>query len=213
MAHSARKIFMYTEYPLVGLLARKLGRPVKWIESREEHAIATAQGRDHVTDISVAATRDGKITGLRVKTWANMGAYLSTAAGGIPTTLYGRMVAGVYKIPNIDCRVIGTYTNTAMVDAYRGAGRPEAAYVIERAVDLVAGELEHGPGRGAPKELHSEEEFPFDTGIGMLPYDTGNYPIALDRALEMIGLRRSSRQTEGGARNGQTSWCGFLVLR
>ena len=154
------KIFMYTEYPLVGLLSKELGRPVKWIEEREEHAVASAQGRDHVTDIVVAAEPDGTITGLNVKTWANLGAYLSTAAGGIPTTLYGRMVAGVYKIPNIFVNVVGTYTNTAMVDAYRGAGRPEAAYVIERAVDLVAREARYGSCGRPPQELHSRRGLP-----------------------------------------------------
>ena len=194
------KIFMYTEYPLVGLLSKALGRPVKWIETREEHALASAQGRDHVTDLEIAAERDGTITGLKVTTWANLGAYLSTAAGGIPTTLYGRMVAGVYKIPNIHCRVYGTYTNTALVDAYRGAGRPEAAYVIERTVDLVARELGLDPADVRRKNFIPSDEFPYDTGIGMLPYDSGNYPGALDKALDMVGYAEL-RQEQDEARN------------
>ncbi|MGH9176780.1 MAG: xanthine dehydrogenase family protein molybdopterin-binding subunit, partial [Vicinamibacterales bacterium] len=106
------KIFLYADQVLVGWLSRKLGRPVKWIERRSDAHLAMAQGRDHVTDFEIAATRDGKVTGLRVKTLANMGAYLSTASGGIPTTLYGRMVAGVYAIPNIHVNVLGVYTNT-----------------------------------------------------------------------------------------------------
>ncbi len=203
------KIFMYTEYPMVGLLSKELGRPVKWIESREEHALATAQGRDHVTDLEIAAERDGTITGLKVTTWANLGAYLSTAAGGIPTTLYGRMVAGVYKIPNIHCRVFGTYTNTAMVDAYRGAGRPEAAYVIERAVDLVAGELGMDPVEVRRKNFIPTEEFPFDTGIGMLPYDSGNYPLALDKALDTIGYADLRQKQVEARANGKHLGIGF----
>jgi len=203
------KIFMYTEYPLVGVLSKQLGRPVKWIESREEHAVATAQGRDHVTDLEVAAEQDGTITGLKVTTWANLGAYLSTAAGGIPTTLYGRMVAGVYKIPNIFCKVYGTYTNTAMVDAYRGAGRPEAAYVIERAVDLVARELGMDPTEVRRKNFIPSEEFPFDTGIGMLPYDSGNYPIALDKALEIVGYSSFRQEQEEARSRGKRLGIGF----
>ena len=203
------KIFMYTEYPLVGLLSKKLGRPVKWIEEREEHAVATAQGRDHVTDIEVAVEPDGTITGLKVKTWANLGGYLSTAAGGIPTTLYGRMVAGVYKIPNIHVTVLGTYTNTAMVDAYRGAGRPEAAYVIERAVDLVASELGMDPADVRRKNFIPTDEFPFDTGIGMLPYDSGNYPAALDKALEAIGYSDFRQEQVAARANGKYLGLGF----
>jgi carbon-monoxide dehydrogenase large subunit len=203
------KIFMYTEYPMVGLLAKWLGRPVKWIESREECALATAQGRDHVTDLEIAAERDGRITGLKVTTWANMGAYLSTIAGGIPTTLYGRMVSGVYKIPNIHCTVHATYTNTALVDAYRGAGRPEAAYVIERTVDLVARELDMDPVEVRRKNFIPTEEFPFDTGIGMLPYDTGNYPIALDKALEIAGYSDLRAQQAEARERGKYLGIGF----
>lgn len=202
------KIFMYHEYVLVGWLSRKLGIPVKWIEGRSESHLATAQGRDHVTDFEVAATPDGVVTGLKVKTYANLGAYLSTAAGGIPTTLYGRMLAGVYKIPNIFAEVIGTYTNTAMVDAYRGAGRPEATFVIERAMDLVADELGLDPTEVRRRNFIPSDEFPFDTGIGMLPYDSGDYPKALDKALEMIdyqGLlneQAQRRQNPNGKRLG-----------
>jgi carbon-monoxide dehydrogenase large subunit len=152
-----------------------------------------------VTDLEIAAERDGTITGLKVTTWANLGAYLSTAAGGIPTTLYGRMVSGVYKIPNVFCRVFGTYTNTGLVDAYRGAGRPEAAYVIERTVDLVARELGMDPADVRRKNFIPSDEFPYDTGIGMLPYDSGNYPLALDKALDTIGYA-NLRQEQADAR-------------
>lgn len=181
------KIFMYTEYPLVGLISKDIGRPVKWTESRSEASVATTHGRDHVTDLTVAMKRTGEITGVHIKTWANMGGYLSTIAPGVPTTLYGRMVAGVYKIPNIFCEVVGTYTNTAMVDAYRGAGRPEATFLIERAVDLVARELDMDPADVRRVNFIQPDAFPYDTGLGMLPYDSGNYEPALDKALANIG--------------------------
>lgn len=198
------KIFMYTEHAMLGWLARKLNRPVKWMETRSECNVATAQGRDHVTDIEVGAMADGTVTALKVKTWANLGAYLSTAAGGVPTTLYGRMVAGVYKIPNIFVDVIGTYTNTTLVDAYRGAGRPEATYVVERAMDLVADELGLDPVEVRRKNFIPVDAFPYDTGIGMLPYDSGDYDKALDKALEILdydGLlaeQRSRRESGNG---------------
>ncbi len=196
------KIFLYVEYPLVGVIAKKIGRPVKWIEERAESHNATSHGRDHVTDLEVGARRDGTIEALKVTTWANMGAYLSTIAAGIPTTLYGRMLSGVYKIPHIHCQVFGTYTNTGLVDAYRGAGRPEAAYLIERVVDLVADELGMDPVEVRRKNFIPSDEFPFDTGIGMLPYDTGDYPKALDRALEMLDydglLQEQARMREQG---------------
>jgi aerobic carbon-monoxide dehydrogenase large subunit len=198
------KIFLYSEYLLVGWIARKLGRPVKWIEGRSEAHHATTHGRDHVTDIEVAARRDGTVTGLKVTTWANIGAYYSTVAGGIPTTLYGRMVAGCYKIPNIAVDVYGTFTNTAMVDAYRGAGRPEATFVIERTMDLVARELGLDPVEVRRKNFIPSDAFPYDTGIGMLPYDSGEYDKALDRALEILdysSLRlEQARRRENGDR-------------
>jgi carbon-monoxide dehydrogenase large subunit len=181
------KIFLYPEYVLVAWLSKRLGRPVKWIEERSEAHSATTHGRDHVTDLTVAANRDGTITGLHVKTYANVGGYLSTIAGGIPTTLYGRMLSGVYKIPNVFCEVQAVYTNTGMVDAYRGAGRPEATYVIERAVDLVADELGMDPAEVRRVNFIPPNEFPYDNGVGMLPYDTGNYGPALDRALANLG--------------------------
>jgi carbon-monoxide dehydrogenase large subunit len=184
------KIFMYFDYPMVLWLSRKLGRPVKYMEDRTENYLHTTHGRDHHTDVEIGATRDGKITALKVTTLANLGAYLSTVAPGIPTTLYGRMIAGCYKIPNIHVDVRGVYTNTAMVDAYRGAGRPEATYVIERVCDLVADATGVDPAEVRRRNFIQPEEFPFDTGVGMLPYDSGNYAPALDRALEIVGYEQ-----------------------
>jgi carbon-monoxide dehydrogenase large subunit len=197
------KIFLYYDMPLVMALSKKLGgRPVKFFEDRSENYLTTTHGRDHVTDVEVGATVDGKITALKVKTWANIGAYFSTIAGGIPTTLYGRMISGCYKIPNIRVDVIGTYSNTAMVDAYRGAGRPEAAYVIERVCDTVAAATRVDPAEIRRRNFIQPEDFPFDTGVGMLPYDSGNYEAALDKALEALdyaGLRKeqAARRNSG----------------
>ena len=136
------KIFCYPDYALVLFASKALGgRPVKWIESRRENYQSTIHGRDHITYLEIAGKRDGEITGLRVKTLANLGGRLSTIGPGIPTTLYARVLSGCYKIPNVYAEVTGVYTNTTFVDAYRGAGRPEATYVIERAMDLFAAEI------------------------------------------------------------------------
>ncbi|MCL4208003.1 MAG: xanthine dehydrogenase family protein molybdopterin-binding subunit, partial [Pirellulaceae bacterium] len=181
------KIFVYFDMPLMLWLSKQVGRPVKYFEDRTENYLHTTHGRDHHTDVEIGATNDGRITALKVTTLANLGAYLSTVAPGIPTTLYGRMVAGCYKIPNIHVDVRGVYTNTAMVDAYRGAGRPEATFVIERVCDLVADATGVDPGVVRRKNFIQPEDFPYDTGVGMLPYDSGNYEPALDKALAHVG--------------------------
>jgi carbon-monoxide dehydrogenase large subunit len=176
---------------LVLALSKKLGgRPVKFFEDRSENYQTTTHGRDHITDIEIGASKDGKIIALKVDTIANLGAYFSTIAAGIPTTLYGRMLAGCYKIPNIHCHVTAVYTNTAMVDAYRGAGRPEAAFVIERVCDLVANATGLDPADVRRRNFIQPDDFPYDTGIGMLPYDSGNYEPALDKALEQVGYKQ-----------------------
>ena len=188
------KIFLYPEYVLVAALAEKTGRPVKWIETRRENYAATTHGRDHVTYLEVGAKRDGTITALKAKTYANLGGVLSTIAPGIPTTLYGRMLSGAYRIPAIHCQVIGVYTNTGMVDAYRGAGRPEATYVVERAVDLVAREARARPGRGPAHELHPARGLPVRPGDPRRVSTTtpATTRSALDRALEHASATRTS---------------------
>src|SRR5215213_8459184 len=169
-------------------LAEKVGRPGKWMETRSENYAATTHGREHVAYLGVGAKRDGTITALKTKTYANLGGVLSTIAPGITTTLYGRMLSGAYRIPNSYCQVLGVYTNTGMVDAYRGAGRPEATYVVERAVDLVASELELDPVEVRRKNFIPADAFPYDP-VGILrglKYDSGNYEGAMNRALEMF---------------------------
>jgi carbon-monoxide dehydrogenase large subunit len=181
------KIFLYPEYVLMAALAEKVGRPVKWIESRRENYTATTHGRDHITYLEVGAKSDGTVTALKAKTYANLGGVLSTIAPGIPTTLYGRMLSGCYRIPAVHCQTIGVYTNTAMVDAYRGAGRPEATYAVERAMDLVARELGMDPVEVRRRNFIPPDAFPYDPGIlAGLSYDSGEYEKALDRALEIV---------------------------
>ena len=182
-----QKIFCYNDMAFTMWVARKLGRPVKFVEDRAENYQYSTHGRDHITDAAICGTKDGKITGLRVKTYANIGGYFSTIAGGIPTTLYGRILNGVYKIPGVYVHVTGTYTNTAMVDAYRGAGRPEASYLIERMVDRFAAELGLDPVEVRRKNFIQPTDFPYQNGLGLLPYDSGNYEPALDKALAMAG--------------------------
>jgi carbon-monoxide dehydrogenase large subunit len=205
------KIFLYPEYVLMAALAEKVGRPVKWMETRRENYAATTHGRDHVTNLKIGAKRDGTITAAKFDTLANLGGILSTIAPGIPTTLYGRMLSGAYRIPNIHCRVRGVYTNTGMVDAYRGAGRPEATYAIERAVDLVARELDLDPTEVRRRNFIPPDAFPYEPGSNILnglSYDTGEYEKALDRALEMINYD-AFRAEQRAARDGRYLGIGF----
>jgi carbon-monoxide dehydrogenase large subunit len=206
------KIFLYPEYCLMAALAKKIGRPVKWSETRRENYIATTHGRDHITDIEVGANRDGMITALKVHTFANLGGVLSTVAPGIPTTLYGRMLTGAYKIPHIYCNVLGVYTNTAMVDAYRGAGRPEATYVVERVVDLVARALNMDPVEVRRKNFIQPSDFPYapaDNILAGLKYDSGNYENALNKALKMVGYDNFRKEQEEARKQGRYLGIGF----
>ncbi len=182
------KIAVYPADFLTVFCSKKLGVPVKWVESRSENYQATTHGRDHVQEIELAATKDGRITGLRATVWAGMGAYLSTAAPGIPTILHGLMLSGVYDIPAIHEDVYGLYTNTTPVEAYRGAGRPEATFMVERLVDLLAAELGMDP-----VDVRRRNFIPkFDSGhdvVTGLTYDSGDYGGALAKLLGEAGYR------------------------
>ncbi|HEY7984367.1 MAG TPA: xanthine dehydrogenase family protein molybdopterin-binding subunit [Ktedonobacterales bacterium] len=180
------KIPFYPGDAITAFAARELGRPVKWIETRSENYLATIHGRDQVTEVELAAKRDGTMTGLRVKAWSNMGAYLSTAAPGVPTFLFALIVPGCYTIQDYSCEVTGAFTNTTPVDAYRGAGRPEAAFLMERMVDLLAGELQMDPVDVRRKNFITT--FPYTTA-GTLVYDAGDYHATLDKALEMVNYQ------------------------
>ncbi len=200
------KIFTYHEWCLIPLLAKKLGRPVKWMETRRENYVATTHGRDHITDIELGAKRDGTVTSLKVKTYANFGGVLSTASGGIPTTLYARMLSGPYRIPHIYCNVLGVYTNTGMVDAYRGAGRPEATYVLERAMDLLAEALNMDPVDVRRKNFIPPEAFPYepaDNLLNGLSYDNGEYSNTLNKALELVDYQGFRKEQEEARKQGR----------
>ena len=183
------KIFIYPEEVAVAWLARKLGVPVKWTAQRSESFLTDAQGRDHVSDVEMGFDAGGKLAGLRVKTVANLGAYLTLFAPAVPTYLYGTLLNGVYEFPTIFCEVDGVFTHTVPVDAYRGAGRPEACYLIERTMDLGARELGVDPAELRRKNLIPKERFPFQTQVA-LTYDSGNYAPGLARALQMVGYER-----------------------
>lgn len=179
------KIAMYADEMLTSFCSMKLGRPVKWTETRSEAYIATIHGRDHVQQVELAATRDGKITGLRVVVHAGMGAYLSTAGPGVPTILHVLMYSGPYDIPNIKGDVYGTFTNTTPVDAYRGAGRPEATFLLERMIELLANELNIDPVELRRRNLIPPFEDGHDVATG-LTYDSGNYQGILDAAMQHV---------------------------
>jgi aerobic carbon-monoxide dehydrogenase large subunit len=180
------KIAQYPGDFITVFCAMRLGRPVKWTETRSENYQATTHGRDHVQEVELAATRDGRITGLRCKVWAGMGAYLSTAAPGIPTILHGLMLSGPYRIPAVREDVYGMYTNTTPVEAYRGAGRPEATFMLERMIDRLARELNMDPVDVRRKNLIPPFEDGFDVVTG-LKYDSGNYEGTLGKALDHVG--------------------------
>jgi carbon-monoxide dehydrogenase large subunit len=206
------KIYLYTEYVLVAWASKQLGgRPVKWYETRRENYQATIHGRDHITYLEIAGRRDGEITGLRVKTYANLGGRLSTIGPGVPTTLYGRVLGGPYRIPNIHCQVLGVYTNTVFVDAYRGAGRPEATYLLERAMDLFANEIGMDRAEVRRRNFLPPDAFPYRNPSGLLKswngaeiaIDSGNYEPAMDRALEMAGYRNIAAAKDDALRRGK----------
>ena len=194
------KIFVYAEETAVIWAARKVGRPVKWTAERSESFLADAHGRDHVTHAELGIDAAGRFVALRVTTTANLGAYLSTFGSSIPTYLYGTLLAGQYKTPSIFVEVHGVYTNTAPVDAYRGAGRPEATYVVERIVETAARELGRDPVELRRINMIRPEDFPYDTPVA-LTYDTGNYEASLDKALELIDYPGfPERRAEASAR-------------
>ena len=178
------KIFIYAEETAVIWAAAKVNRPIKWVAERSESFLSDAHGRDHITQAELAMDEMGRFTGLKVQTTANLGAYLSTFGSSVPTYLYGTLLAGQYKTPNIYVEVQGTYTNTAPVDAYRGAGRPEATYVIERIVEQAARELGKDPADLRRMNMIQPEDFPYETPVALV-YDVGDYEASLDKALDL----------------------------
>jgi carbon-monoxide dehydrogenase large subunit len=194
------KIYHYAEEAFVTWAAKAVGRPVKWTAERSESFLSDAQGRDHVTKVELALNAEGRFLALRCSTLANMGAYLSTFAPCVPTYLHGTLLAGNYATPLIYTNVKAVFTNTVPVDAYRGAGRPEATFQIERTIDKAARELGVDPIELRRRNYIKPEQFPYQTPVAV-NYDTGNYHATLDKAVEMADLGGyPARKAESAAR-------------
>ena len=199
------KLDVYAEEGLLLVLAKKLGLPIKWIEERIEGYLATIHGRDVVQEIEFAATAEGKITAVRAQAWANMGAYLQLVTPGIPI-LGAWLYAGCYDIEGYDVTFHGVFTNTTPTDAYRGAGRPEATYLVERAMDALARKLDMDPVELRRKNFM--RGFPKTIAAG-LTIDSGDYDATLDKALEMLGYEHFRRQQEELRDSGSTRLLGI----
>ncbi len=200
------KIFIYGEECVVTWASKKVGgRPVKWVAERSESFLSDAHGRDHISHAELAIDADGNTTALRVNTKANIGAYMSTFSSCVPTYLYGTLLAGQYKTPAIYCDVQAYYTNTAPVDAYRGAGRPEASFLLETLYEQAAKEIGKDPGEFRRQNFIPKDAFPYQTPVALV-YDIGDYATTLDRALELAdyaGFKARKAEAESrGMRRG-----------
>jgi carbon-monoxide dehydrogenase large subunit len=202
------KIFLYAEEAIVTWAAGKLARPVRWTAERSESFVSDAHGRDHVTQAELALDAQGSFLGLRVRTLANLGAYLSTFGPSVPTYLYGTLLAGPYRTPAIHCEVRAVFTNTTPVDAYRGAGRPEATYVLERLVDRAARELGIDRVELRRRNFIPRHAFPYQTPVA-LQYDTGDYEATLDLALEAADWKGFEARRAEAARRGKLRGIGI----
>ncbi len=196
------KIYLYAEDVVVTWAAKQVNRPVKWTAERSESFVSDAHGRDHHTVAELAMDKDGKFLAMRVKTTANMGAYLSTFASAIPTILYATLLAGQYTTPAIHVEVTAVFTNTAPVDAYRGAGRPEATYVVERLVETAARELKLDPAE--IRRRNFIKTFPYQTPVALL-YDIGDYEATMAAAIKLADVagfpqRRKEAEARGKLR-------------
>ncbi|MBM4264164.1 MAG: xanthine dehydrogenase family protein molybdopterin-binding subunit [Deltaproteobacteria bacterium] len=195
------KLNVYAEEPLLAFLALELKRPVKWIEERRENIQATIHGRGQVGEVEAAVKKDGRVLALRYNVIADIGAYHQLFTPAIPP-FTGLMLSGCYKIPAIGIAVRAAFTNKMSTDAYRGAGRPEATYVIERLMDRVARELKLDPVKVRQRNFPKPAEFPFKTATGLV-YDSGNYELALSKALKLVGydkLRAEQKRARGKGR-------------
>ena len=206
------KIFHYAEEALVTWASQQIARPVKWTAERSEAFVTDAHGRDHNTTAEMGFDKDGNITALRVHTDANLGAYLSTFAPAIPTYLYGTLLQGQYVTPAIHVTVNGVFTHTTPVDAYRGAGRPEATYLLERLIDTAAAEMGMDPA-----ELRMKNFIPAFDGVDQpgyqtqvaLQYDSGNYEATMRKALDVLGYDDLRKEQEEARKQGRYIGVGF----
>ena len=202
------KIPHYPEEVAVTWAGKQVGRPVKWTAERTESFLSDTHGRDHITRVELACTSGGEFLGLRVHTRANMGAYLSTFAPLIPTYLYGTLLAGLYTTPAIRCEVDGVFTNTAPIDAERGAGRPEATFLLERVVETAARELAIDPVELRRRNFIPADAFPYQTPV-IVQYDSGNYGPVFDRAAELADYAGFAQRREEAKSRGRLRGIGF----
>lgn len=211
------KIYHYGEEALVLAAAKKVGRPVKWVADRTESFLSDAHGRDHVTKIELACEKDGTFIAFRTETLANVGAYLSNFSTATPTFLHGTLMAGNYTVPHVYVNLKAVFTNTAPVDAYRGAGRPEATYSLERVIDMAARELGMDPVELRRKNFIKPDQFPFASAAG-LEYDSGNYDALMDKMEAIVDRkafeeRRKASEAKGMLRglgiNAYVEACGI----
>ena len=195
------KIYHYGEEALVLAASKKIGRPVKWTATRTESFLSDAHGRDHVTKIELACEKDGTFIAFRTETYANVGAYLSNFSTATPTFLHGTLMSGNYSVPNVYVNVKAVFTNTAPVDAYRGAGRPEATYSLERVIDKCARELGIDPLELRKKNFVKPDQFPYTTAVG-LEYDTGNYDALVEKLRDLADLQGFDQRRKESEANG-----------
>jgi len=191
------KVNVYAEEALMGFIAMKINKPVKWIESRRENFQATIHGRGHVDYAELSAAKDGTITGLKIKIIQDLGAY-HQLLGPLMPVLSVLMMPGIYNFHNVEADIVGVFTNAVPTDAYRGAGRPEATHVIERMVDILAAELKMDPAEIRLKNFPSKDDFPFSTATGLV-YDSGEYDKPLRRAMQILEYPKT-RQAQADAR-------------
>jgi carbon-monoxide dehydrogenase large subunit len=205
------KIYVYSEDVAVIWAARKLGATVKWTADRAESFLSDAHGRDHVTKAELALDADGKFLAMRVSTTANLGGYMSLFSSAVPTYLYATLLAGQYTTPLIYCEVKTVFTNTTPVDAYRGAGRPEATYVVERLVEAAAREMNIDPAELRKRNIIQPDQFPYETPV-VHTYDIGDYGAGMDRAMELADYAGFSARREQSKANGKLRGIGFSAF-
>jgi carbon-monoxide dehydrogenase large subunit len=203
------KLNVYAEEALVAFVSMRLGKPVKWIESRRENYLSTIHGRGHVDYYEIAAKRDGSVLGLKLKLIQDCGAYHQLLTPAIPT-LSVLMMPGLYKFRNVTADIVGAFTNCVPTDAYRGAGRPEATHGIERMMDLLAAELKMDPAELRLRNFPTPEEFPYPTATGLM-YDSGDYAAPLKKAMELIGYDKLRAAQQKARAEGRLTGIGICT--
>ncbi|MEO8137354.1 MAG: xanthine dehydrogenase family protein molybdopterin-binding subunit, partial [Betaproteobacteria bacterium] len=200
------KIYLYAEETVCVWASKLVNRPIKWTADRSEAFLSDAHGRDHVSHAELALDADGNFLALRAITTANMGAYLSTFASCIPTILHATLLAGQYKTPAIYCQVTAVFTNTVPVDAYRGAGRPEATYLLERLVSIAAKET--GRSQSELRRRNFITEFPYQTPVALM-YDSGDYHALMDKAEQLADVAGFAARKQASSAKGKLRGLGY----